>query len=253
MGWVLSAVRKMLRASAPLMPAGFGMRKVLMGGCLGWVVGRLGSRRGGASRSYLGQRFVVCVKWGVLCLLCLVADVLHARRDTRDTGPGDMTGLRDKVRAAERGTVSYPPGKHPRTIAALEAHRFKLRWDLAPACARCRRRALRGRLFCGAHNGREGGLRVTPGVVASRGLARLSRLGLLPRELMALATWQALSTCQLEQRAPLRMALALAWDTRDTAPLQWAALWRQACDLAAHAPPPAPWRKRGVPLWQHAR
>ena len=163
-----------------------------------------------------------------------------------------MARLQDKMR--EAGTaVSYAPGHHPRSIAALAAHAFPLRWDSAPACARCRRRALRGRLFCRAHNGREGGLRVTPGILASRSLTRMWRLGLLPAELLALPTWRALSTCRIEDRAPLRVALALAWDTRDTAPLAWAALWRQACDLAAHAPPPAPWRKRGVPLWQHVQ
>jgi hypothetical protein len=96
-------------------------------------------------------------------------------------------------------------------------------------------------------------LRVTPGVRCQPRPGPAVPAGPAAARVDGAATWQALSTCQLEQRAPLRMALALAWDTRDTAPLAWAALWRQACDLAANAPPPAPWRKRGVPLWMHAR
>jgi hypothetical protein len=147
----------------------------------------------------------------------------------------------------------YGPGCNPRSVAALNAHRFVFTPGMARRCTRCGRPALRGRPVCVAHDGRAGGRRQTPGAVASRVLAGLNRRGLLPGALLALPTWQALTTCPLELRAPLRLALVRAWDTRDTAPLAWAALWREASTLARSAPPPAPWRKNGAPLWMLAR
>lgn len=181
----------------------------------------------------------------LICLALLrVGPVSRHDGGTLARGHGDMLG---------QDVPRYGPGQHPRSRAALEANRFPLVAGMGRRCASCGRPALRGQRGCLAHNGRVGAGRVTPGRIASRTLAGLERVGLLPGALMALPTWRDMTTCPVELRAPLRLALVRAWDTRDTCPLVWAALWREANVLARSAPPPAPWRKGGVPLWMLAR
>lgn len=122
-------------------------------------------------------------------------------------------------------------------------HASRLSWGLAlrvkfgdprhRRCNRCKRVAVRGRTQCVWHLGAvRPVLRLTPGRIASRTLGRLERQGLLPVELMSLPLWQALGWAATEARAPVRLALVLAWDHRDTAPLVWARHWRQARRVA---------------------
>jgi hypothetical protein len=54
--------------------------------------------------------------------------------------------------------------------------------------------------------------------------------GLLPMELLAMPAWRDLVAAPLEVGAPIRLALVLAWDSRDSEPLRWAAAWRRARD-----------------------
>jgi hypothetical protein len=79
-------------------------------------------------------------------------------------------------------------------------------------------------------------------------LARLERVGLLPRELLALPVWRNLSGIETSKRAPQRLALVLAWDRRFSAPLRWSQVQRQALDLAA-----APGRRSTTAWWYENR
>jgi hypothetical protein len=64
----------------------------------------------------------------------------------------------------------------------------------------------------------------------------MSRLGLLPLELIALPAWQALTTVPVAMRAPIRLRLVLTWNKRFTEPSVWAQAWRQALALPSLAP-----------------
>jgi hypothetical protein len=165
-----------------------------------------------------------------------------------------MTTAAERARARAKrmaeGTY-YPPGQHPLSRAKLEAHRHPAPGLLARRCARCGRAALRTSAFCYAHS-RKGVPNPGPGHMASRQLAGLDRLGLLPAALRLLPTWQALSPVPVAVRAPLRIALVLAWDKRDTEPMSWARLWREAVRVARDNVRPA-WRDRPVPTWLDAR
>lgn len=100
-------------------------------------------------------------------------------------------------------------------------------------CRRCRRVAMRGRPDCVWHTRGANVLQPSPGRVASRVLSAMQRRGLIPVGLLALPLWQALGWVRTEARAPMRLALVLAWDHQETAPLAWARLWREARETAA--------------------
>jgi hypothetical protein len=72
----------------------------------------------------------------------------------------------------------------------------------------------------------------------------MERAGLLPLDLLALPMWRELTGTPRAERAPMRLALVLAWDRRDRAPLHWASLQRQASDLARRGI-----KRKWVPPW----
>jgi hypothetical protein len=111
-------------------------------------------------------------------------------------------------------------------------------------CKRCRRLAVRGRDQCTMHLGRWSPLSPAAGRAESRQLAKLERLGLLPLELLSLPVWRGLMGLPTSKRAPLRLALMQAWDKRFAAPVRWAAVQRQAIDLAKQ-----PGRRQATAAW----
>lgn len=122
----------------------------------------------------------------------------------------------------------------PNSLAALVPTYFPN--QLVPRCVRCRRAALRGTKLCVGH---------TPGASRFRGgdesrlLQRMDKRGLLPVELVASSAWRALDTVPCAVRAPVRLALVLAWARRDDHPLHWGQLWRSALNAARLARPGA--------------
>lgn len=114
----------------------------------------------------------------------------------------------------------------PNSIAALLQYRTPFGSPALRQCVACRSVAVRGLATCWRHSGKR--RRDTPGRVAGRVLRQMDRRGLLPAELMALAPWRDLARLRRDQCEPLRLALVLAWDTRDSEPLAWARVWRDA-------------------------
>lgn len=101
-------------------------------------------------------------------------------------------------------------------------------------CARCGRVAMRGRVHCVWHQGGARSLlQPTPGRIASRTLGHMERRGLLPLALISLPLWRALGWVATEARAPVRLAMVLAWDHREARPLEWGRIWRDARQAAA--------------------
>jgi hypothetical protein len=114
----------------------------------------------------------------------------------------------------------------PGSIAALLKHRVPFGSPRFRRCVRCDQVAVRGLATCWRHSGQR--QRDTPGRVAGRVLEGLERRGLLPAELMAMSGWRDLAVLPRDTREPLALALVLAWDTRDSEPLEWAKAWRAA-------------------------
>jgi hypothetical protein len=136
-------------------------------------------------------------------------------------------------RATQIGEVKRIGGWRgsPNSIAGLM--RSQVRYAEQRKCKRCRRIAVRGQDHCVGHLGRWSPLSQAAGRGESRMLARLERAGLLPLDLIALPVWRGLMGLPTSQRAPMRLALIQAWDKRHVAPLRWAAVQRQAFDLAS--------------------
>jgi hypothetical protein len=121
---------------------------------------------------------------------------------------------------------------HPSSLAALDAGR--LPWPLLRKCEACKRPAMRADRFCCVHSWRvRKAPASSPGKAAARVLQGLHRFGLLPAELIAMPMWRALNAQPTGARAPLRLRMVLAWDTRDGQPLLWAGLVREAHQVAA--------------------
>ena len=87
------------------------------------------------------------------------------------------------------------------------------------------------------HLGRWSPLSAGAGRGESRILGRLERAGLLPLDLLPLPVWRALNGIETSKRAPMRLALVLAWDKRFIAPLHWSQVQRRALDLGARPGP----------------
>jgi hypothetical protein len=121
----------------------------------------------------------------------------------------------------------------PNSLAALRPGGIAFQ----PRCERCKGQpAIRGTTRCKFHTP---GRRIASpayGRAERRVLVRLERLGLLPLELLALPVWRNLAPLKTAQRAPMRLALVQAWDLQITESLRWAAVHRQARDLAIHGP-----------------
>jgi hypothetical protein len=130
----------------------------------------------------------------------------------------------------------------PNSIAALMRSQVPI--ALSPKCRRCGQLALRGKDFCSTHSGRRVQRPRVPGIVESRMLGKLERIGLLPLELLSLPVWRNLMGIPTGQRAPLRLALVLAWGKRQSAPLHWAQIQRKALDLGAQ-----PGRRQNTAWW----
>jgi hypothetical protein len=94
------------------------------------------------------------------------------------------------------------------------------------------------------HLGRWSSLSSGAGRGERRILSRLERAGLLELELIALPVWRGLNGIPTGKRAPIRLALVLAWDKRHLAPLHWAKVQRQAIDLANR-----PGRRQNTAPW----
>lgn len=131
---------------------------------------------------------------------------------------------------AQLGEVSRVGGGHvhPNSLANL----VTIPAPLQRHCAKCRRPALRNLQYCSTHSGRHSKAN-NPGRAESRKLARMEWLGLLPLDLLALPVWRGLAGLPTSQRAPMRLALVLAWDKRLSQPLHWAKVQRRALDLGA--------------------
>lgn len=131
----------------------------------------------------------------------------------------------------------------PNSIAALMRSQVPI--ALSPKCRRCGQLALRGKDLCRMHEGgRQSPSSAGAGRSERRILIRLERIGLLPLDLLALPLWRGLMGLPTAQRAPLRLALVLAWDKRQTAPLHWAQVQRKALDLGAQ-----PGRRQNTAWW----
>jgi hypothetical protein len=91
---------------------------------------------------------------------------------------------------------------------------------------------VRGQDHCTIHLGRWSPLPLAAGRAERRILARLERAGLLPPDLIGLPLWRNLNGFATSKRAPVRLALILAWDKRFQLPAHWAQAQRQAIDLA---------------------
>lgn len=116
---------------------------------------------------------------------------------------------------------------HPNSIAALMKYRVPLGSSLLRQCVRCRRVAMRDRALCAGHS-RVARRPDTPGRVARRVLYGLARRGLVPGELTATQVWRDTARLPGQAFGPVRLALVLSWDKRDTQPLAWAKAWRDA-------------------------
>jgi hypothetical protein len=88
---------------------------------------------------------------------------------------------------------------------------------------------MRGALTCRIHGHRRG--RDTPGRIAGRVLDQMDRRGLLPNDLKGTALWRDLVDLPRDRCEPARLALVLAWDTRDSEPLAWSRAWCAALVL----------------------
>lgn len=135
------------------------------------------------------------------------------------------TPRKDPVPKPIRGSVGGWKG-HPNSIRLGLVHRVKIGDPRHRLCSRCGRLAMRDSMVCMWHGG---GVQVAdPGRLASRAMGRMDRRGLLPAELVALPLWRELGRLRTAERAPARLALVQSWDWRDTHPLVWARVWREA-------------------------
>ena len=130
----------------------------------------------------------------------------------------------------------------PNSIASVLRGRVPLQDQRK--CARCRCVAMRGLKYCRMHAGRWAKRSDGPGYAERRLLCRLERAGLLPLELLALPVWRDIRGFPAALRSPVRLALVQAWDKQYSDPLHWAAVQRQAIDLAKQPggyPTQVPW------------
>ena len=141
-------------------------------------------------------------------------------------------------RSEQLGEVSRNGGwkGSPNSIAALL--RCQVPRELSPKCRKCGHLALSGKDLCRTHSGRgRAVLTNAAGRGESRLLARLERLGLLPLELLVLPVWRGLLGLPTPIRAPMRLALVMAWDKRDKTPLYWSRVQREALELGGRPGP----------------
>ena len=130
----------------------------------------------------------------------------------------------------------------PNSIAALLRHQIP--WADQRKCRRCRRFAVRGEEHCPMHLGCWSPLSGAAGRAERRSLRQLEHAGLLPFDLISLPLWRNLNGLPTSKRAPIRLALVQAWDKRDTAPLRWAQVQRQAISLGAR-----PGKRQNTAYW----
>jgi len=128
---------------------------------------------------------------------------------------------------------------NPASLVALIPNQFPA--QQYRICARCGRNAVKASRFCYKHSKRSQGHK--PGRRESRLLDQMWRLGLIPLELMALKTWQDLSTVPIALRSPARLALVVLWGRRLREPLAWGQAWRKALELKAY-------QREGTQAWQ---
>lgn len=194
-----------------------------------------------ANRSRVDS-ILICsvVIWCAPCVRC--RDVVSCRKTPLQDKQHKLQCLMTKTR--QIGEISRHGGwrGHPNSIAALLRHQVPI--AQLPKCRRCGRLAVKGYDHCVWHSGLP-----APTNAAGRGESRLLRridyIGLLPLPLMALPAWRNLAGLPRWQRAPMRLALLLAWDKREGEPLHWARAQRQAIELGRQVPPGA--RREGMP------
>ena len=94
-------------------------------------------------------------------------------------------------------------------------------------CTRCGRVARRNSPYCLGHGG-PSGRSAAFGRFERSILGKMERAGLLPGDLLVTPVWQSLNGLPTAIRSPLRLRLVMLWPARESEPLAFAQVWREA-------------------------